>query len=259
MQIKKSIYGMVQAGRNWWKTLDGTYKELGFRRSQADQCVRSRTLKSGETITGTYTDVILGGSSSVEEMDRTKKELGEKYHLKETDSIQFALGMRLTHDRAKGIATLSMKAYFNRFFAKYHIKHLKSASTPFPPGIALSSADSPKSSEDKYFMSDKPYAEMVGALQFAAAACRPDIAFATNVLSRYTKEPGRAHWNALVHVLRYVNGSRDYSITYSADSPDALIPCTYVDADYAACTDTRRSTTGILTMMTGGPTFWMSK
>ncbi|GAW08486.1 retrovirus-related pol polyprotein from transposon tnt 1-94 [Lentinula edodes] len=98
MRIRKSIYGMMQAGRNWWRTLDGTYKELGYSRSQADQCVRSRVSSTGETMTGTYTDDTLGGSSSNEEMEKAKREIGSRYRIKETDSVQFALGMKLTHD-----------------------------------------------------------------------------------------------------------------------------------------------------------------
>ena len=41
MRIKKLIYGMMQAGRNWWDTLDASYVKMGYKRSQADQCVRS--------------------------------------------------------------------------------------------------------------------------------------------------------------------------------------------------------------------------
>ncbi|THU77715.1 hypothetical protein K435DRAFT_637985, partial [Dendrothele bispora CBS 962.96] len=81
-------------------------------------CVRSRVTGSGETITGTYTDDTLGGSSSREEETRVKKEIGDVYRVKETDSVQFALGMRLVHDRDKGTASLSMRAYFERLFTK---------------------------------------------------------------------------------------------------------------------------------------------
>ncbi|KAF5390763.1 hypothetical protein D9757_004414 [Collybiopsis confluens] len=50
-------------------------------------------------MTGTYTDDTLGGSSSVQERDRAKGEIGEAYRVKETDSVEFALGMRLIHNR----------------------------------------------------------------------------------------------------------------------------------------------------------------
>ena len=137
MRIKKSIYGMMQAGRNWWRTLDSSYAEMGFKRSQADQCVRSRKTESGETTTGTYTDDTLGGSSSIEELERSKREIGERYRIKETDSVKFALGMKLTHDRERGTATLSMPAYWDNLLAKYGFDAAKPKSTPLPPGTSL--------------------------------------------------------------------------------------------------------------------------
>jgi hypothetical protein len=98
MRLKKSIYGTMQAGHNWWETLDQAYKSLGYTRSRADQCVRTRVSESGVTTTGTYTDDTFGGSSSAGEMERAKTEIGEVFRIKETDDIQFALGMRLAHD-----------------------------------------------------------------------------------------------------------------------------------------------------------------
>jgi hypothetical protein len=108
-------------------------------------------------------------------------------------------------------------------------------------------------------MKDKSYSEILGGIQFAQAACRPDLTYATNVLSRFIQNPGRPHWNALIHLVRYIIGTKDYGITYYCDTPGGLNPITYTDSDYAACLDSRRSTSGVATKMAGGPTFWMSK
>lgn len=59
--------------------------------------------------------------------------------------------------------------------------------------------------------------------------------------------------------LCYINGTWHLSIMYLANAPGGIIPSTYVDVDFAACVDTWQSTIGILTMMAGGPTFWMAK
>ncbi|KAJ3964732.1 hypothetical protein EV361DRAFT_775370, partial [Lentinula raphanica] len=75
----------------------------------------------------------------------------------DADSVQFALGMKLTHDREKGTASLSMEAYFDRVFTKFGMDNLKPKSTPLPPGIALSVDQSPQNDEDRAFMRNKPY------------------------------------------------------------------------------------------------------
>ncbi|KAF8823454.1 hypothetical protein HHX47_DHR10000197 [Lentinula edodes] len=223
MRIQKSIYGMMQAGRNWWKTLDGTYRELGYTRNQADQCVRSRVSGSGETMTGTYTDDTLGGSSSIQEMKKAKMEIGSKYRIKETDSVQFALGMKLTHDRDQGIATLSMPAYWNNLLSHHGLQDMKPKSTPLPNGAVLSMGTSPPSTEDIEFMREKPYQEILGAVQFGAAACRPDIAHAANVLSRFAHNPRKVHWQHLMHLVRCHKVRSSYHFPFLTVSTPLLV------------------------------------
>jgi hypothetical protein len=258
MRMKKSLYGSMQAGRNWWRLLDATYKDLGYKRSQADQCVRTRKSDVGETMTGTYTDDTLGGSSSKEEMDRAKAEIGSRYRIKETDTVQFALGMRLVHDRESGTATLSMPAYWDQLFARFGLQDLKPKATPYPPGLKLTKDQSPKTDADRHYMKDKPYGELLGGIQFGQGACRPDFAFETNDLAQFSQDPGPDHWNALLHLCRYIIGTKQCGVVFKK-SGTGLTPKTYCDANHAACTDTRRSVTGVITMLAGGPVFWMSK
>lgn len=131
-----------------------------------------------------------------------------------------------------GKVLLSMEAYFDRLFAKYDLGELKPKSTPFPPSLMLLISQSPQNDDDHTFMENKPYQEMVGALLFATTACCLDISYATNVLSRFSGNPGRPHWNALIHLLCYILGTKDYSIVYSQDTPDALTPVTYVNVHF---------------------------
>ena len=45
-------------------------------------------------------------------------------------------------------------------------------------------------------------------------AAHPDIAFAVNQLSAYMANPSLAHQMAVKHILRYLAGTKDLSITY---------------------------------------------
>jgi hypothetical protein len=73
-------------------------------------------------------------------------------------------------------------------------------------------------------MKHKRYLGILRSIHFTQAACCPDL---TNILSRFIQNPGRPHWNALIHLVRYIIGTK-LVITYYHDAP-------------------------------GGPTFWMSK
>ncbi|KAJ3710791.1 hypothetical protein C8R42DRAFT_596552, partial [Lentinula raphanica] len=59
-----------------------------------------------------------------------------------------------------------MPAYWDQVFARHGLQDLKPKSTPLPNGIVLTLDQSPKTEEDKIFMRDKPYSELLGALQF---------------------------------------------------------------------------------------------
>ncbi|KAJ3719239.1 hypothetical protein C8R42DRAFT_584808, partial [Lentinula raphanica] len=59
-----------------------------------------------------------------------------------------------------------MPAYWDQVLTRHGLQDLKPKSTPLPTGIVLSIDQGPKNDEDRAFMRDKPYAELLGALQF---------------------------------------------------------------------------------------------
>jgi len=108
-------------------------------------------------------------------------------------------------------------------------------------------------------MADKPYREAVGSIQHAANTTRPDIAYSVNRLAAFLQNPGPTHWKAVQHLLAYIKGTLDYKIVYRRGAASGIRPIGWVDADYAADLDTRRSTSGEVFLMSGGPVSWSSK
>jgi len=86
---------------------------------------------------------------------------------------------------------------------------------------------------------------------YLAVATRPDLAYSVGILSRFLDSPTEEHWNAGKRVLRYLSGTTDIGITYGHDGSNNLIA--YSNADWANCVNTRRSTSGIVLMLNGGP------
>jgi hypothetical protein len=62
-----------------------------------------------------------------------------------------------------------------------------------------------------------PYLAAVGALMYLATSTRPDIAYTVGCLARFSSNPGIVHWHAVKHLLHYLKGTADYSITYAPD------------------------------------------
>jgi hypothetical protein len=131
--------------------------------------------------------------------------------------MNFILGIKVERDRISRKITLSQRAYAIRILERFSMADCNPAKTPLPPGIKLSRKDAPVNEAESAEMRDKPYAEALGAVMYLAWGTRPDLAYPVQILARAMSNPGMAHWNALKHVLRYIKGTLEYSITYNLD------------------------------------------
>ena len=95
-------------------------------------------------------------------------------------------------------------------------------------------------------------------LMYLAIATRPDIAYAVGVLSRFSSNPGMAHWKAVKHLMRYLKGTMDLKLTYAPDGSKARFS-TFSDADFAGKHDSKRSTSGYVVKMGTGAVSWASR
>lgn len=101
---------------------------------------------------------------------------------------------------------------------------------------------------------------------YLAQCTRPDLGHAVGVLSQHLERPGTLHWDAALHVLRYLRGTTNLGITYSAHARTTVAgmeskscPVSHCDADWAGDQSTRRSTTGYVFTLAGGALSWRSR
>ena len=88
----------------------------------------------------------------------------------------------------------------------------------------------PQEKDEEILGSEVPYLSAIGALMYLANTTRPDIAFAVNLLARYSSAPTRRHWNEIKHILRYLKGTNDMGLFYSVNCSPNLVD--YADAGY---------------------------
>ena len=60
LHLRKTIYGLMQGGCNWWHVLNKVYDALGYLASRADGCVCYKQIGPKHTITNNYNDDVLG-------------------------------------------------------------------------------------------------------------------------------------------------------------------------------------------------------
>ena len=100
------------------------------------------------------------------------------------------------------------------------------------------------------------YASVVGSLMHLQTCTRPAIIFAVGMLGRYQSNHGIDHWKAAKKVMRYLQGTKDYMLTFRRS--DQLEVIGYSDSDFAGCVDSRKSTFGYLFLLEEGAISWKS-
>ena len=91
-------------------------------------------------------------------------------------------------------------------------------------------------------MDNISYSNAIGTVMYSMISTRPDLAYSISLLSRFMSNPGKPHWLALKHLLRYINGSLNTGLCYEKRK-NTLDLVGFVDADFAGDRDSRKSTT----------------
>lgn len=96
------------------------------------------------------------------------------------------------------------------------------------------------------------YRSLVGGLVFATNTVRFDLAYAVNQLSRHFNDATEEHMTAAKGVCRYLQSTRKLALRYTKDLKFEV----FADADWGGCKETRKSTTGYMTIFGGCPLTW---
>ena len=128
----------------------------------------------------------------------------------------------------------------------------KSCKTPVNPGLKLT-----KANEESTLVNQELYQSAVGKLLYLSTRTRPDIAYAVSTAAKFTAKPSEEHWKAVKHILRYIAGTINLGLQFTRGGS---IDCTgFADADWAGDIDDRKSTSGYLFKVGGGPVSWRSR
>jgi hypothetical protein len=259
-KLNKALYGLKQAGMIWNKNLDDFLVEtLRFRRTRADPCVYHFKQNDSVIILGVHVDDILLAHNDECMCNDIVAQFSKKWEITDLGQPAQLLGMHITRNGRTGAITLSQQEYIEELLVKFNMKNCKPVSTPHQAGFYLSSKMSPTDENEMLCMKKIPYAELVGSLNWLSTNTRPDIATSVGTLCRFISNPGKQHWKAAQRVLAYLSGTVDRGLSYGEQEKRADLLIGYSDADWAGDPDTRRSTTGYIFTLAGGPIAWKSK
>lgn len=201
-------------------------------------------------------DDILLASSDKDMLFETKRFLSSNFDMKDLGDASYVLGIEIHRDRSKGILGLSQKAYIDRVLKKYNMHKCSDSPAPIVKSDKFGTFQCPRNQYETDQMKSVPYASVVGSIMYAQVCTRPDLAFVTGMLGRYQSNPGPDHWKAVKKVLRYMQATKNFMLTYK--NSDNLEVVGYSDSDFAGCVDTKKSTSGYIFTLAQGAISWKS-
>ncbi|KAG7564376.1 Ribonuclease H-like superfamily [Arabidopsis suecica] len=256
-KLKKSIYGLKQASRQWYLKFDEIITKFGFKENIVDPCIYLKISGSKFIFLVLYVDDILLASSDLGLLHETKSYLSKNFEMKDMREASYVIGIEIFRDRSLGILGLSQKAYIDKVLERYGMMTCSSSIVPMHKGDTLNLKQCPQNEMERNEMQKYPYASLVGSLMYAQVCTRPDISHAVGMLGRFQSNPGIAHWQAAKKVLRYLKGTRNFMLTYRKTTHPQMVG--FSDSDFGGCRDSRHCTLGYAYLLGGGAISWKSQ
>lgn len=162
---------------------------------------------------------------------QVKVQLTAAFAMVDMGPISFYLGLKVERNRDNRTIKLSQPAYIDKVLNQFHLDKAKTVNTPMKEITLLQ----PRTEGEATAAEKERYQGMTGSIMFSIVETRPDISFATSVASRFAKNPGHQHTEAVKTILRYLKGSRERGITYGGQ--DKLLVEGYSESDRAGDKD----------------------
>ncbi|CAI7822430.1 unnamed protein product [Closterium sp. NIES-53] len=252
--LRRPVYDLRQAPREWHDTLRTTLAALGFAPSTADL---SLFLRTDTTLPPfyvlVYVDDLVCATADTKALAHVKSELQKRHTCTDLGELTSYLGLRITRDRAQRTITLTQSHMVQQVLQRFGFTYSSPQSIPLPTSHSLSAPPSDESVEPS-----GPYPELVGCLMYLMTCTRPDLTYPLSLLARYVA-PGRhrkVHWDAAKRVLRYLCSTSGMGLVLGGRARVVLTG--HADASWVDDLATQRSSQGYTFSLGSGSVSWRS-
>ena len=153
-KLSKSLYGLKQSPRHWYKRFDQFMIGQNYTRSSFDHCVYFRKLQNGYFIyLLLYVDDMLIASRNQGVICRLKAQLSKELEMKDLGEAKKILSMEIARDRQRGTLCLTQKHYLKKVLQRFGMSEkTKPISTPLAPHFKFNASQCPKTEEEQEYM-----------------------------------------------------------------------------------------------------------
>ena len=260
-QLKKGIYGLCQAARQFWRKFVDTIKKepFGFTVSPADPCMLFKENNLGICIIIMYVDdmLIIGKKEQIQEFaTKIQKEFSVKIQHNLADYL--GCEFHMNKEKTKGwLGQLSIIKSLEQKFGERAMRERLSLT----PGTPRFTARRLENEEDNMNTNDhETYRSGVGTLLYLTKHSRPDISNPVKELSKTMDAPAPAHLKEMYKLIRFVLSTKDYGLKFKLiKSIRKWVLKALSDSDFASDKETRISVYGYVFYFCGIPIAWRNK
>ncbi|CAI7737723.1 unnamed protein product [Closterium sp. NIES-54] len=252
--LRRPVYGLRQAPREWHDTLRTTLAALGFAPSTADPSLFLRTDTSLPPFyILVYVNDLVFATADTAGLAHVKSKLQKRHTCTDLGELRSYLGLQITRNRAQRTITLTQSHMVQQVLQRFNFTYSSPQATPLSTRHSLSALPSDESVEPS-----GPDPELVGCLMYLMTCTRPDLAYPLSILARYVA-PGRhrpEHMAAAKRVLRYLCSTLGLGLVLGGRRPVVLTG--HADASWADDQATQRSSQGYTFSLGSGYVSWRS-
>ena len=253
LRLQKALYGLPQAPRAWFRTIDKFFKESGYKPLIHEPCIYIKVCRNQSIALMTlYVDDMIIAHNNYEELMRLVTEIERKFQIKKIGVPKKMLGISIKYKKDEGLLAISTKDKIIELTKEYQIN--EKLAVPLPAGTKFKKEEkSDMTEEDK-----TKYRSLLGKLMFIMVATRPDIAFAVSLLARYMNNPMNIHYQSAINILKYLYGTVNWTVVFKRKSFETYNLVAYSDSDWGGDLLNRRSRSGGVIFLGGSPIYWSS-
>ena len=278
LKLVKSIYGLKQAGRNWYNLLRNTLEGLGFVVSLVDAGLF--IMKDPGTLLITAVMLIWvddlffvpftpGDGNGKPLWDWIVHNLRQHWEVTDLGVLTSALGMVITRDRVARTLVITVTSYIDKLVHRFSPSSIAghAAKTPMKTD-AVWHAEGVHGSDATPLNAEQTtdYRSLVSSMLYLVGCGRVDIAFACHCAARCLQTPIKLHMKQALRILSYLHSTRDVGLTFTGS--EELNLELWVDASFAgepqhpgklASVNSRKSITGYALTLGGAAVSSKSK
>lgn len=257
-RLKKALYGLKQAPRVWNNEIGGFLIQCGFTKSSCDDALFVLHHHGTPLFVLVYVDDLLLVSPRMALISKLKRQLGEKYMMKDLGEVSTYLGIQVTRSATEGWLEIGQQKYIKNMEVRYSklLEGTSKVQTPFAPEVLSKMRKGGWTNEEEKEVDGKMYRSLIGSLMYASTCTRPDLAFTVSTLAQASVNPKAIHLNAATRVLRYLKDTSHVVLRYEREKGGELVG--YTDADWGSEVDGKSRGAQVF-LLGGGAVSWQTK